>query len=270
MQTLERYWRDVQKHGHHASLLGLSASNPDGLDDQSAAALVDVIQLKVWSHGSLSACARALWASAHWHLPRFDAVTKAVLEPLPSPHRVGRLVEIAVLGLAHAPLFEKARRFLSGNAEVFEALSQAGSPRLQALFAEVFAHPLASIRRVEAEGLAAMARARIHGGSRFEALQFALLQPVNVFARGQRSLETLIRALPFIAHCKAEELYLPEVVLNASGLRQVDRQTIEANVEAARLTSAHTPALREDRRGRNELCGCGSGKKHKRCCLVTV
>ena len=270
LEMLELYWCRVQRHGHHASLLGLCERNPEGVDDVAASAMMDVIQIEAWSYGSLSVCARALWAAAHWRAPRFEALKKDLLDPLPGAMVLGPLMELAVLGFAHQRLFAEAKAFLAQDVSAFPTESRALVARLQPLFAQAFDRPLASIQSVENTGLASMARAHLRGDSRFEALQFALVQPLNVWARQSGALETLIDALPFIASCKANELYLPQALLNASGLRQPTRQIIEANVEAARLTSAHTPVVREPRVGRNEPCGCGSGKKHKRCCLATV
>jgi hypothetical protein len=71
--------------------------------------------------------------------------------------------------------------------------------------------------------------------------------------------------VPLIARAEAEELYLPRGVL--------DKVREEPPFERGRLLLLRLkardqlpPVVAEVKPGRNEPCGCGSGKKFKKCC----
>ena len=75
-------------------------------------------------------------------------------------------------------------------------------------------------------------------------------------------------ALPWLARAKPTELFLPRAY--TATLPPTDEQEVDWMMagygEAHRLRRASTVRNEAPKVGRNDPCGCGSGKKHKRCC----
>jgi len=246
-KVIDLCWSAEQRLGHSLSLLGQS---------QPTVALtetIDALSTEVWAFGSLPACARSLQAQVSGGPRRFDELVRRLGEPQTKTVRVSTLLQIATLGFAHQSLFDRAQVIIEGAGDLTAPLTQA------------FCDPLAALHQLEGFGVAALERKGL-AHSRFEAMQFELLQPASVWSDDGPALLRLVAALPFIAQCKAEELYLPRSLLDASSLKAPGRDVIAAHLEAASLSAERAPVVREAKVGRNDLCACGSGKKYKRCC----
>jgi hypothetical protein len=266
-ELLELYWADTQRHGHTLSVIGMSGPALGHLANGDFHTLTDGLVAHAFRFGSLSTCARTLWASAQWGQKRFDYVKQHLADPLSTTAFVGNLLELAVIGFSHDGLFDEAKALVLGDTSRFSAELRAVLGPLQPAFERAFRSPLESLQGLEETGLRLMRSSGLRADSRFEALQTALLQPLNLWAPQANALTTLVLALPFIGQCLPEELYLPEAVLTALALRTPGRKAIEANVQAVRRMTVQTPVVRSPKTGRNELCACGSGQKFKRCCL---
>jgi hypothetical protein len=99
--------------------------------------------------------------------------------------------------------------------------------------------------------------------------ELAFWAPLNVDANvlGDGRAVTILGAiLPWLAHAKAEDLYLPEATLSEYRAPWEPSTTLEQLESFWQFTHAFKSRASSAKTGRNDPCPCGSGKKHKRCC----
>ena len=73
--------------------------------------------------------------------------------------------------------------------------------------------------------------------------------------------------VPWLARVEAEQLYLPQDLIEEFIQPWKPEQTLEQIRRFERFYGPSEPVRAEKKTGRNAPCPCGSGKKFKQCCL---
>lgn len=82
-----------------------------------------------------------------------------------------------------------------------------------------------------------------------------------------RVLHAMTFLMPWMAEVGAEDLFLPQAILEKQP-HAFNYKYVRALIQtSADYHPKPRPASKRNRVGRNDTCSCGSGKKHKKCCL---
>ena len=263
------FWKLTQTHGYLATMVGLTGRELFERLDERVYPITEVLAIGAFKTSSLPSVARGLWAAARLGKRRLQLV-KQWLPIYRSPRELaGALFEIAALGLAHQKLFGEARKFLDREPPVKDPEFRQRVEKLMRLLRRVMDDPEAALRELAGLGSALMTAAGLRPTTPgdLDAWTVATLVPRNVFGPNS-TLGNCLVALPFIAKCEAEQLYLPRASLEALGWRTMPLPVIEAHAEYIRgAAEPKLPVVKPTKKaGRNEPCPCGSGKKYKHCC----
>lgn len=97
-------------------------------------------------------------------------------------------------------------------------------------------------------------------------MSLPLLSRIDGITDGKKVMRTMALAAA-AARLPAERFYLPREVHDAFHEPWKPEDTLSVLEPIALVQGSRTPARRDAAKvGRNDVCPCGSGKKHKRCC----
>lgn len=97
------------------------------------------------------------------------------------------------------------------------------------------------------------------------ATAFIARVPANLNTQPQRAV-VLPHAVAWLGRADAADMFVPRKYIAKLGLR-VDAATAQTMVGDTSSYYRRRPVRTEPKVGRNERCPCGSGRKHKSCCL---
>jgi hypothetical protein len=219
-----------------------------------------------------SVAMRGAWAAARMGKAFFPVYKGILTEPGDQFYRFDAALAMTAIGLRHARLRDDARRAVEAIVESADDASRPWMRGTAEASERAFDDPDGATAEVAAEGAKTLVAlgSRLPDGSphkfaRTEDVpqELALLVAAN---RGHESFHTsAMLSLPWVAkRVTALELYYPEEMERAlRGEWSIE----EVEDVYRRHRGKPVPVTREGANvGRNDPCGCGSGRKYKKCC----
>lgn len=266
---------DAQRPGHCAVLFALGGEaafkRQPGLH-----ALLDLFSQPWLLIGYVPTLLRMIWAAGRAGDWRVESLARQRFSGADAVQ--ARLLDLGLLALRRERLFEPARALIATAPDSSASEEdRSAHAALAPLVLDVLDAPGRALRRhrhVGAEHVLRLAE-RAPAPSRYRFQKVAdvpteLAYPAVLLQRRHLASETdfrvIVDCLPFLARCKAEDLYLPDEALSALGVRSYHPDFSRWLVEQDVLRFGKPQPVRAGQRtGRNEPCPCGSGKKYKQC-----
>jgi hypothetical protein len=289
-KRLHAYWQQTWAMGHLLTLHGEHADAfLDFMEPAIRAEQLNTFLVLPWPGmrtGSMAVVLRAIWAVARAGR-RVLPAGKQLYEEAPTYMQMfTAALGLCGLGMRHRRLRAEVRKLLSRrNSPIFDPgrapPAQSYRANLLVDYCETLLdheEPLQATHRTLGANLVVSGTELLpedHPGRSIRAEDvpeelagwLALNMDTSVLG-SQTEIVFMGMVLPGLAHSSAEELYLPERVIREYEERWQPDDTLE-QLEAYRRFNRlpRTVAYRDAKIGRNAPCPCGSGKKHKHCCM---